>query len=179
MPRGELPATPLVVAWNDSVIDPSRAPEGKHLKKFVVLGVPYEIKGDATGHVRERDWDAAKGAYADYPIDGITADYVPDLKEKLLKREAHSPLDLERKLSSAVHGTICHGAMLPYQTGSMRPIPEMGDYRSPVENVYLCGSGSHPGPGVSMAPGRNAAETIFSDLGLDFGATVATGATRS
>ncbi|HKH58627.1 MAG TPA: hypothetical protein VKA20_08830, partial [Rubrobacter sp.] len=89
------------------------------------------------------------------------------------------PLDLERKLSSAVHGTICHGAMLPYQTGSMRPIPEMGDYRSPVENVYLCGSGSHPGPGVSMAPGRNAAETIFSDLGLDFGATVATGATRS
>jgi beta-carotene ketolase (CrtO type) len=78
-----------------------------------------------------------------------------------------------------VHGTICHIAMLPYQTGSMRPIPEMGDYRSPVENVYLCGSGSHPGPGVSMAPGRNAAETIFSDLGLDFGETVATGAARS
>jgi beta-carotene ketolase (CrtO type) len=61
----------------------------------------------------------------------------------------------------------------------MRPIPEIGDYRSPVENVYLCGSGSHPGPGVSMAPGRNAAETILSDLGLDFGATVATEATRS
>src|SRR5215213_9978319 len=179
VPRGELPATPLVVAWNDSVIDPSRAPEGKHLKKFIVLGVPYEIKGDATGHVRERNWDEAKEGYADYLIDRITANYIPDLKEKLLKREAHSPLDLERKLSSAVHGTICHGAMLPYQTGSMRPIPEMGDYRSPVENVYLCGSGSHPGPGVSMAPGRNAAETIFSDLGLDFGATVATGATRS
>src|SRR5215208_3292947 len=176
---GELPATPLVVAWNDSVIDPSRAPEGKHLKKFVVLGVPYEIKGDATGHVRERDWDEAKEGYADYLIDRITADYIPDLKEKLLKREAHSPLDLERKLSSAVHGAICHGAMLPYQTGSMRPVPEMGYYRSPVESVYLCGSGSHPGPGVSMAPGRNAAETIFSDLGLDFGATVATGATRS
>ncbi|HWS80969.1 MAG TPA: hypothetical protein VN178_08085 [Rubrobacter sp.] len=61
----------------------------------------------------------------------------------------------------------------------MRPVPEMGDYRSPVENVYLCGSGSHRGPGVSMAPGRNAAETILSDLGLDFGAVVATGATRS
>jgi beta-carotene ketolase (CrtO type) len=63
--------------------------------------------------------------------------------------------------------------------GTRRPIPEMGDYRSPVENVYLCGSGSHPGPGVSMAPGRNAAQAIFSDLGLDFGATVATRATRS
>src|SRR5829696_7961744 len=114
---GELPATPLVVSWNDSVIDPSRAPEGKHLKKFVVLGVPYEIKGDATGRIQGRDWDQVKDQYADYLIDMITADYMPDLKAKLLKRVAHSPLDLERKLSSAVHGTICHGAM--------RPIPEM------------------------------------------------------
>ncbi len=65
---GELLATLLVVAWNDSVIDPSRAPEGKHLKKFVVLGVPYEISGDATGHVRERNWDAAKEGYAHYLI---------------------------------------------------------------------------------------------------------------
>jgi beta-carotene ketolase (CrtO type) len=64
--------------------------------------------------------------------------------------------------------------MLPYQTGSMRPIAEMGNYRSPVENVYLCGSGSHPGPGVSMVPGRNAAEAIYSDLDLDFRATAAT-----
>ena len=170
---GMLPATPLIVSWNDSVIDPSRAPEGKHLKKFVVLGVPYEIKGDATGRIQGRDWDRVKDQYADYLIDMITADYIPDLRAKLLKRVAHSPLDLERKLSSAVHGTICHGAMLPYQTGAMRPIPEMGHYRSPVANVYLCGSGSHPGPGVSMAPGRNAAETICADLGLDFRATAA------
>ena len=170
---GELPATPLIVSWNDSVVDPSRAPEGKHLKKFVVLGVPYEIKGDATGRIKGRDWDQVKDQYADYLIDMISADYIPDLKAKLLKREAHSPLDLERKLSSAVHGTICHGAMLPYQTSSMRPIPEMGNYRSPVANVYLCGSGSHPGPGVSMAPGRNAAETICADLGFDFRAAAA------
>jgi phytoene dehydrogenase-like protein len=163
---GELPATPLIVSWNDSVIDPSRAPAGKDLKKFVVLGVPYEVKGDATGRVGLGHWDEVKDRYADYLIDMIAADYMPDLNAKLLKREAHSPLDIERKLSSAVRGTICHGAMLPYQTGSMRPIPEMGNYRSPVENVYLCGSGSHPGPGVSMAPGRNAAETICSDLDL-------------
>ena len=173
MCSGNRSSSTLVVAWNDSVIDPSRAPEGKHLKKFVVLGVPYEIKGDATGRIQGRDWDQVKDQYADYLIDMITADYVPDLKAKLLKRVAHSPLDLERKLSSAVHGTICHGAMLPYQTGAMRPIPEMGNYRSPVANVYLCGSGSHPGPGVSMAPGRNAAETICADLGLDFRATAA------
>jgi beta-carotene ketolase (CrtO type) len=170
---GELPATPLIVSWNDSVIDPSRAPEGKHLKKFVVLSVPYEIKGDATGHVAGRNWDEVKDHYADYLIDMIAEDYMPDLKTRLLRREAHSPLDIERKLSSAVRGTICHGAMLPYQTGSMRPIPEMGNYRSPVANVYLCGSGSHPGPGVSMGPGGNAAETIYSDFDLDFRATTA------
>jgi beta-carotene ketolase (CrtO type) len=99
---------------------------------------------------------------------------MPALKAELLKRVAHSPLDLERKLSSAVHGTICHGAMLPYQTRSMRPIAEMGNYWSPVDNVYLCGSGSHPGPGVSMAPGRNAAQEICSDLDLDFRATAST-----
>jgi beta-carotene ketolase (CrtO type) len=165
---GELPATPLIVSWNDSVIDPSRAPVGKHLKKFVVLSVPYEIKGDATGRISGRDWDQVKEEYADYLIDMITADYMPDLKAKILKRVAHSPLDLERKLSSAVRGTICHGARLPYQTGSMRPLPELGQYRTPVKNVYLCGSGSHPGPGVSMAPGRNAAREIYSDLNLDF-----------
>jgi beta-carotene ketolase (CrtO type) len=169
---GTLPAAPLVVSWNDSVIDPGRAPEGKHLKKFVVLSVPYRITGDATGSIRGRDWDQVKEAYADYLIDMITSEYLPDLKAKLLKRVAHSPLDLERTLSSAVRGTILHGAMRPYQTASMRPIPEMGHYRSPVANVYLCGAGSHPGPGVSMAPGRNAAEVIYADLDLDFATNV-------
>src|SRR5215469_9598670 len=57
---GQLPATPLVVSWNDSQIDPSRAPAGKHLKKFVVLGVPYQITGDATGQVGGGDWDAVR-----------------------------------------------------------------------------------------------------------------------
>jgi phytoene dehydrogenase-like protein len=63
--------------------------------------------------------------------------------------------------------------MVPYQSGAMRPTPDFAGYRSPVENVYLCGSGSHPGAGVSMAPGRNAAQVICRDLGLDFQALVA------
>ena len=71
-------------------------------------------------------------------------------------------------LPSALEGTNSHGAFLPYQVGSMRPIPELGGYRSPISNVYLCGSGSHPGPGVTMAPGRNAAQVIYRDLGLNF-----------
>jgi phytoene dehydrogenase-like protein len=69
---GQLPASLLIVSWNDSVIDPSRAPEGKHLKKFVVLGVPYEIKGDATGKAGVGSWDEVKDRYADYLIDVIS-----------------------------------------------------------------------------------------------------------
>jgi phytoene dehydrogenase-like protein len=167
---GELPEAPVIVSWNDSAIDPSRAPAGKHLKKFVVLGVPYEIRGDATGQVGVGAWDDVREAYADYLIKLMDDSYLPGLQGRLLTRTVLSPLDIERKLSSAVRGTIPHGAMTPYQSGALRPTPDFAGYRSPVDNVYLCGSGSHPGAGVSMAPGRNAAQVICGDLGLDFGA---------
>lgn len=158
----------MIVSWNDSAIDPTRAPAGKALMKFVVLSVPYVIAGDATGKVAARTWDEAREPYTDYLIELITDNYIPDLKAKILKRVAHSPVDISRKIISAVRGTLGQGAFVPYQSGALRPIPELGQYRTPVANVYLCSSGSHPGPGVSMAPGRNAAQVIFGDLGLDF-----------
>jgi beta-carotene ketolase (CrtO type) len=165
---GALPAAPMIVSWNDSAIDPSRAPAGKALMKFVVLSVPWVITGDATGKIPARTWAEAREPYADYLIDLITANYIPDLKAKIIKRVAHSPVEISRKITSAVHGTLGQGAFLPYQSGALRPIPELGEYKTPVRNVYLCSSGSYPGPGVSMAPGRNAAQVIFADLGLDF-----------
>ncbi|MGJ0504277.1 MAG: phytoene desaturase family protein [Methylocystis sp.] len=163
---GELPTAPLVVAWNESAIDPSRAPDGKALMKFVVLGTPWNISGDATGKIVARDWDAAKEPYAAHLLESIERDYLPGLRQHILKCAVHSPVDMNRKLSSAVKGTISHGAMLPYQKGSMRPAPGLGQYRTPVPNVYLGDSGCHPGAGVSMAPGHNAAKTILSDLKL-------------
>ena len=170
---GLLPAAPMIVSWNDSAIDPGRAPAGKALMKFVVLSVPYVIIGDATGKIPAHSWDEAREPYTDYLIDLITANYIPDLKAKILKRVAHSPIDISRKIISAVRGTLRSQAhSFPYQTGSLRPIPELGQYKTPVANVYLCSSGSHPGPGVSMAPGRNAAQVIFGDLGLDFKSVV-------
>jgi beta-carotene ketolase (CrtO type) len=111
------------------------------------------------------------GSHA-FPDGLITANYIPDLKAKILKRAAHSPVDISRKIISAVRATLGQGAFLPYQSSSLRPIPELGQYRTPVPNVYLCSSGRHPGPGVSMAPGRNAAQVIFADLGLDFTSVV-------
>jgi phytoene dehydrogenase-like protein len=169
---GVLPSAPMIVSWNDSAIDPCRAPADKALMKFVVLSVPYIITGDATGRVPGRTWDEAREPYADYLINLITANYIPDLKDKILKRVAHSPVDISRRIISAVHGTLGQGAFLPYQNGSLRPIPELGQYKTRIPNVYLSSSGSHPGPGVSMAPGRNAAQVIFADLGLDFGSLV-------
>jgi phytoene dehydrogenase-like protein len=165
---GELPSAPMVVSWNDSEVDPSRAPPGKALMKFVVLSVPYVITGDATGKIPARTWEKVREQYADYVIDLITENYIPDLRSKILNRVAHTPVDISRKIISAVRGTLGQGAFLPYQSGSFRPIPELGQYKTPVPNVYLCSSGSHPGPGVSMAPGRNAAQVILADLGLGF-----------
>jgi beta-carotene ketolase (CrtO type) len=150
------------------VADPSRVPPGKGLIKILVKNVPYEIRGDASNKIVARAWDSAKEQYADHVIDLLSEQYIPNLKPSILKRVVHSPVDQERMISSAVHGTELQGAFLPYQSGAMRPIPELAQYRAPISNVYLCGSGSHPGPGVSFMPGRNAAQVIFADLGLDF-----------
>ena len=114
--------------------------------------------------IRGRTWGEVKEAYADRVIELIAESYAPNLKDRILKRVVHSPVDMERAIPSAVRGTVGHGANLPYQSGSQRPLPELGQYRTPVANVYLCGSGSHPGGGISMAPGRNAAHVILADL---------------
>jgi len=161
---GKLPAAPMLLLCNDASADSGRAPAGKFVMKIVANNVPYHIKEDATGKIKARTWEEAKEPYADHLIDLLTANYIPNLKRLILKRIVHSPVDVEQRIPSAVRGSVTHGAFLPYQTGSLRPIPELGYYRTPVDNVYLCASGSHPGGGVSMAPGRNAAQVILADL---------------
>jgi len=163
---GLLPSRPFVLMCNDSGCDPTRAPAGKALMKLVVQPVPYLVVGDAADRIAGTTWDAIKEPYADRIIDQLSEDYLPDLRRNIACRVVHSPTDIETLMPSAPRGTITHGAFLPYQQGAMRPIPELGGYRSPVGNVYLCASGSHPGGGVSMAPGRNAAQVICRDLGL-------------
>jgi phytoene dehydrogenase-like protein len=160
---GQLPAGPVMVVCQDSVADPSRAPAGTAVGKILVKCVPYEITG--------RTWADAKEAYADHVVDLLTRQYVPNFASSITDRVVHSPLDQEELVSSAVRGTELQGAFVPYQSGAMRPIPELGGYQVPRTNVYLCGSGSHPGPGVSFMPGRNAAQVIYAELGLDFAAS--------
>jgi beta-carotene ketolase (CrtO type) len=165
---GLLPSRPVMAVCNDYTADPSRVPPGKGLIKILVKCVPYEIRGDASGKISAQVWDAAKEPFADRVIGLLTEHYIPNLKTSILKRVVHSPVDQERMVSSAVHGTEMQGAFLPYQSGAMRPIPELAQYRTPISNVYLCGASSHPGPGVSFMPGRNSAQVILANLGLDF-----------
>src|SRR5437763_8757680 len=148
---GVPPTTPLVGVVNEAVVDPTRAPDGKGLIKFVVHYVPYR-RADG------RSWDDADEAYGDHIVDWLDSSALPGLRKKITHRVVHSPVNLERRIPSAVHGTHQHGAFVPYQHGYMRPIPEMGQFRASVPNVYLCGAGSHPGSGVSMGRGYNAAK---------------------
>jgi phytoene dehydrogenase-like protein len=147
---------------NESAIDPSRAPAGQALVKFIVHFVPYAVNGNAA------NWDGLKEAYADRVLGWIDEAFMPGLRRHIIARAVQSPLDYERRMPTSVHGTHMHGASVPYQIGAFRPVPEMGHYRTPIAGVYLCGAGSHPGAGVSMGPGRNAAAAICRDLGLAF-----------
>jgi phytoene dehydrogenase-like protein len=185
---GKLPSSPLPIMSNDSMMDPTRIVtshngnsgsgtklnSNNHLIKFLILSVPYQLK---TGNYREigiSEWESVKDHYADQIIEMINHDYIPNLKDVILKKVVFSPIDYEKRPINSIRGTLSCGAVLPYQSGWMRPIPQLGNYKIPsIPNVYLCGSGSHPGPGVSMAPGRNAAQVILKDLGFDFKKIVA------
>jgi beta-carotene ketolase (CrtO type) len=163
---GKLAAQPFMLAANESGVDPSRVPAGKALMKLVVQPVPFQIRGDATGVIAARTWEEAKEAYTDHFIRAFEADYLPNLRDRVLERTVYDPVSELALGFDNVGGCATHGALIPSQSGAMRPIPELGQYRTPVANVYLCGAGTHPGGGVSMMPGRNAAQAICADLGL-------------
>lgn len=152
---------------NEASVDPSRAPAGKSLLKLVVHFVPWAVAGP-DGTRDPAHWDALKDAYADRILAWVDEAFLPGLRARVVGRAVHSPLDLQRATPSSVDGTHQHGAFLPWQVGAFRPLPELGQYRAPIAGVYLCGAGSHPGSGISMGPGRNAAAAIAADLGLRF-----------
>ena len=154
---GTLPASPFILSANESSVDPSRAPTGRSVMKLVVQPLPFEIR-DGTA----RTWANVREAYADRMLETLERDYLPGLRERILKRVVHDPVQTQAIQLDTIEGTIMHGAVTPEQSGAMRPIPELSQYRAPIAGVYLCGSGSHPGPGVSMMPGRNAARAILA-----------------
>jgi phytoene dehydrogenase-like protein len=107
-------------------------------------------------------WDEHREAVADLMIDTVDR-FAPGFRESVVARQILSPLDLER-VFGLVGGDIFHGALTLDQLYSARPMLGYADYRSPVPSLYLCGSGAHPGGGVTGAPGHNAAKAILADF---------------
>ena len=153
--RGAFSQRPTVEACIHSVLDPSCAPPGRHIMTCFVQYGPRHLK---TG-----SWEAMKETVADRVIAEV-ARYAPNLPQAVLARHVYTPEDLE-KVFGLTGGNIYHGAMTPDQLFTFRPAAGYADYRTPVRNLYLCGSGAHPGGGVWGAVGWNAGHRILKDIG--------------
>jgi phytoene dehydrogenase-like protein len=150
---GRPSANPMLEITIPTAYDDSIAPPGKHIMCMFVQYAPYRLS--------ESNWDAIKEEFADRCID-LLSEYAPNIKQSILHRQVISPLDMEREYS-LTGGNIFHGDMTLDQLFFMRPVAGWAKYRTPVEGLYLCGSGTHPGGGVMGAPGLNAAREILAD----------------
>jgi phytoene dehydrogenase-like protein len=136
-----------------SLTDPSVAPPGKHVMSCFVQYAPY--------HLKEGTWDEQKEAFGDTVVNTI-AEYAPNIKDIILHRQVVTPLDLEREWGLS-EGNIFQGELTLEQLFFLRPAPGWAQYKTPVKNLYMCGSATHPGGGIMGAPGRNAALRILRE----------------
>jgi phytoene dehydrogenase-like protein len=136
-----------------SLTDPSIAPPGKHVMSCFVQYAPYNLK--------EGNWDEQREAFGDTVIDTI-AEHAPNIRDIILHRQVLTPLDIERDFGLS-EGNIFQGELTLEQLFFLRPAPGWAQYRSPIRNLYMCGSATHPGGGIMGASGRNAAMEILKD----------------
>jgi phytoene dehydrogenase-like protein len=153
---------PVIEMTIPSAVDDSLAPPGCHVASLFCQHFAPELPPNPDGS--SRSWDDEREAAADCIIDTVTA-HAPNFKSSIIARQIHSPLDLERKFG-LIGGDIFHGRMSLDQLWAARPLLGYGDYRAPIKGLYMCGSGTHPGGGVTGAPGHNAARAILSDRPL-------------
>jgi phytoene dehydrogenase-like protein len=146
---------PIVEMLIPSTLDDSLAPPGQHVASLFCQHVAPVLPNDAS-------WDTHREEVADVMIDLVNS-HAPNFKAAVLGRQIMSPLDLERTFG-LVGGDIFHGALSLDQLFSARPMLGHGDYRGPLQGLYMCGSGTHPGGGVTGAPGHNAAREIIADF---------------
>jgi phytoene dehydrogenase-like protein len=146
---------PVIEILIPSTLDATLAPAGKHVASLFVQHVAPHLSNG-------RSWDDARDEFADLVIDTVGA-HAPNFGYSVIARQALSPLDLERRFG-LVDGDLFHGQLSLDQLFSARPVLGHADYRMPVPGLYLCGSGAHPGGGVTGLPGRNAALGIIRDF---------------
>jgi phytoene dehydrogenase-like protein len=150
---GSFSRSPYIDIVIPSLTDPTVAPPGKHVMSCFVQYAPY--------HLTEGSWDDKRDEFGDTVIDTI-AQFAPNLREILLHRQVVTPLDLEREWGLS-EGNIFQGELTLEQLFFLRPAPGWAQYRTPIDQLYMCGSATHPGGGIMGAPGRNAAMAILAD----------------
>lgn len=146
---------PVIEMVISSTLDPALAPQGRHVASLFCQHVAPQLPGGAS-------WDDHRDEVADLMIATVDA-YAPNFRRAIIARQIMSPLDLERTFGLA-GGDIFHGQLDLGQMFSARPMLGHADYRGPLAGLYMCGAGTHPGGGVTGAPGHNAAREILTDL---------------
>ena len=151
---GEFSTEPYLDIMIPTISDPSLAPAGKHVMSICMQFAPYRLENT--------DWPRQRDALASTIIKTIAA-YAPDLPGKILAQQILTPKDLE-DIYGLTGGHPFHGELALDQIFTMRPVLDWARYRTPVDGLYLCGSGTHPGNGLTGASGANAAREILKDL---------------
>ncbi|MBC57602.1 MAG: FAD-dependent oxidoreductase [Confluentimicrobium sp.] len=151
---GRPPEAPPVMQMSFTAVDPSLAPEGKHLLYSWSSYHPYHLDGENWDDIAEREADK---------IWDVVCDYTPNMKGKLIDRYIQTPLDIERVIGM-VQGDVTHLEMSMDQMLSFRPLPDLSGYKTPIEGVYLTGASTHPGGGVWGASGRSAAKVMLKNI---------------
>ena len=175
---GKYSRRPYIDMVIPTLTDPSVAPPGKHILSCFVQYAPYHLKGRPEGlhylngrpacpevprgegpHYERAPWDDQREAFGDTVIDTI-AEYAPNIRDTILHRQVLTPLDLERDFG-LTEGNIFQGELTLEQLFFARPVPGWAQYNTPIRNLWMCGSATHPGGGIMGAPGRNAALRIL------------------
>jgi phytoene dehydrogenase-like protein len=146
---------PIVEILIPSTLDDSLAPPGQHVASLFCQHVAPQLPNGES-------WDAHRDTVADLMVNTVN-DYAPNFRASVLGRQIMSPLDLERTFG-LIGGDIMHGTLQLDQMFSARPMLGHGNYRGPLPGLYMCGAGTHPGGGVTGAPGHNAAREILADF---------------
>jgi phytoene dehydrogenase-like protein len=149
--RGEIPGRLWVDCVLASNVDDTLAPQDRHMLTCFVQYLPYQLR---TG-----DWDAEREALGDR-VTELIGHYAPNVPGSVVARCVLTPIELEQRFG-ITEGNIFHGDISLEQMFFMRPLPKWARYRTPIDGLYLCGAGTHPGGGVTGAPGYNAAHTIM------------------
>jgi phytoene dehydrogenase-like protein len=150
---GNFSRAPYLEAAIPSLTDPTLAPDGKHVMSIYMQYAPYKLKGD---------WEEQRKALGQTVVQTL-AQYAPNLPEMILTHQIITPLDLE-EVYGLTGGQIFHGDLALDQFFTMRPLLDWARYKTPIANLYLCGSGTHPGAGLTGGSGANAAREIVKQL---------------